>query len=296
MSTYLEAYGPKARDVFALTKPRITVMTILVAFGGMLLAPTPLRVLEAACALLGIALLVSGSSAFNMYIERDFDGLMTRTKNRPLPAGRLSASAALKVGWVLSLLAIPALWLSSNVLTVALGIFSLSSYVLIYTPMKRTSCMALFVGAVPGAMPALLGYTAAANQVDRVAMVLFGVAFLWQIPHFIAISIFRESEYTAAGYPVVSAVFGARLSDVFIFFSSVLLVLNSILVWTFDIGHTLYLLGTLVLSGRFLWISAQGFYTADRVAWSKKLFYESLYFQSGLFLLLALDVTLYRLF
>lgn len=286
--------SPFARDVLALTKPRITLMTIIVAAGSMCLAPISISFMQAICAILGIGLLVSGSSAFNMYIERDLDALMTRTKDRPLPSGRMRPFWALLAGWTFSLLAIPALWFGTNPLTVILGIFSLVAYVLIYTPMKQMSSFALVVGAVPGAMPALMGYTAAFGEIDRVALALFGVAFLWQLPHFIAISMFRCEEYTRAGYPVVPKVVGERWSVWMIFASSVALVATSFLLWWFEVGHIIYAASATALGVWFLYESVRGFFVSDLTAFSKRVFFASLIYQMFLFLLLAIDVIAFK--
>jgi protoheme IX farnesyltransferase len=286
--------SPFARDMLALTKPRITLMTIIVALGSMCLAPSAISFAQALCALVGIALLVSGSSAFNMYIERHLDGLMTRTKNRPLPSGRMKPFWALFAGWTLSLLAIPALWLGTNPLTVMLGVFSLAAYVLVYTPMKQMSCFALVVGAVPGAMPALMGYTAAYGKIDKVALALFGVAFLWQLPHFIAISMFRCDEYTRAGYPVVPKVVGNTWSIWLILASSLALVATSFLLWWFEVGHWPYALCAAALGAWFIYESLRGFFVSDLILFSKRVFFASLVYQMLLFLFLAADVIAFK--
>lgn len=283
-----------ARDMLALTKPRITLMTIIVSLGGMCLAPTSIPYMHAGLALFGIALLVSGSSAFNMYIERNLDGLMTRTRQRPLPSGRLKPFWALLCGWILSALAIPALWIGTNPLTVGLGVFSLVAYVVVYTPMKQMSSFALVVGAVPGAMPALMGYTAAYGQIDEIALALFGIAFLWQLPHFIAISLFRCEEYTKAGYPVVPAIVGYKNSVFLILLSSLALVGTSLLLYFFGIGHWLYLSSALLLGAWFLYESILGFFTKDLIKFSKRVFFASLIYQMLLFALLAIDVIIFR--
>lgn len=287
--------SPFAKDMLALTKPRITLMTIIVALGSMCLAPASISFTHAICALLGIALLVSGSSAFNMYIERDLDGLMTRTKDRPLPSGRMKPFWALCVGWSLSLLALPALWFGTNSLTVVLGVFSLAAYVLVYTPMKQMSCFALVVGAVPGAMPALMGYTAAYGEIDNVALTLFGVAFLWQLPHFIAISMFRCEEYTRAGYPVVPKIVGERNSIWLIAVSSAALVATSGLLWWFEVGSWIYAVSAGVLGGWFLYESLRGFFVSDLEKFSKRVFFASLVYQLLLFGFLAIDVIFFEL-
>lgn len=283
------------RDLLALTKPRITLMTIIVSLGGMCLAPTSISAMEGFCAVLGIALLVSGSSAFNMYLERDLDALMTRTRNRPLPSKRMKPLWALGMGWLLSLAAFPALWLGSNPLTVLLGLFSLVAYVLVYTPMKQMSSFALVVGSVPGAMPALMGYTAANGAIDKVALAIFGVAFLWQLPHFIAICLFRCEEYTRAGYPVAPAVFGVRASLWMILMTSLALWASSLTLWALGVGHALYGVSALILGAWFVYESARGFFSDAVVVFAKRVFLASLIYQTLLFVMLAVDVILFKL-
>ncbi len=278
-----------ARDMLALTKPRITAMTLIVAGVSMLLAPERIALLDAALVLLGIALLVSGSSALNMYLERDYDGLMDRTRDRPLPAGRMAAGWALLLGFLLSVAALPALYFGANALTLWLGISSLIAYVLIYTPMKRVSSFSLVVGAIPGAMPSLLGYTAALGAVDRIGMALFGLAFLWQLPHFIAISIFRRRDYTNAGYPVVAQIVGMQQSKNLIVLTSILLVANSFLLWIFQLGGLLYGVASVGLGGWFLYACCKGYFGKDDEAWAKQIFMHSLVYQSLLFGALLLD-------
>ena len=295
MFTLSQTTTPFIKDMVALTKPRITLMTLLLAGGGMVLAPHSLSMWKAAWALLGIALLVSGSSAFNMYIERDYDGLMARTQDRPLPAGRLAPLWALIAGWFLSLAAVPALIYATNPLTAALGVFSLVSYVLIYTPMKRMSSLALVVGAIPGAMPALLGYTAASNHLDTVGVALFVVAFLWQLPHFIAISIFRQKEYVEAGYPVVPEFMGRPWAKNLTVATSFLVVTSSLWLWVLHVGQGFYLLSCLALGLWFLSVNARGFFSPDVDGWARKVFYASLVYQVLLFVALAIDVMMQRL-
>ncbi len=282
-------------DLVALTKPRITLMTLLVAGGCMMLAEARLAFSDAALALLGIALLVSGSSAFNMYIEREHDKHMERTRNRPLPSGRLKPGLALWVGFLTSILAIPALVSSTNWLTAWLGFGSLLAYVLIYTPMKRWSTWALVVGAVPGAMPALMGYTAVSGKIDSTGLALFGLAFFWQLPHFIAIGIFRKDEYTRAGFPVIAQVTGEPAAILLSVFTTVLIVLNAGLLWWLEIGGVFYGCVSTLLGIWFLVIAGLGFFSADTKIWARKLFMASLVYQAVLFVALAVDGLLCKL-
>jgi protoheme IX farnesyltransferase len=191
------------RDVVALTKPRITFMMLLMTATGIWLAPVPLATARAAATLVGVALLVAAASALNMYLERDVDALMRRTRNRPLPAGRLKPEIALGFGIFLAVFSLPLIRLAANPLTAGLGLASLLLYVIAYTPLKRRSTTALVVGAVPGALPALMGWTASTGRFEAPGLAIFAVMFVWQIPHFIAISMFRADEYARAGLKVV---------------------------------------------------------------------------------------------
>ncbi len=189
-------------DAFVeLTKPRITRAVLTTGGIGMALAPGRIELVPALLSLLGTVLVVSSANALNMWWERDVDGRMGRTANRPLPSGRLPARDALVFGVALGLIAMPVL-LMVNKLTAALGLLALVSYVLVYTPLKAVSPYALHVGAVPGAIPPLMGYATVAGKLDGVALALFSVLFLWQIPHFVAISLVRGSEYADAALPV----------------------------------------------------------------------------------------------
>src|SRR5262245_5371775 len=170
---------------------------------GLYLAPgaRPLQLVLAALG--GVALIVAGANALNMYLERDVDALMARTKNRPLPSGRMEPSVALWFGIGCSAVAVPAITWLVNPLTGFLAALSLVLYVCAYTPLKRRSTAALLVGAVPGAMPPLLGWTAVTGSLDAPGLALFLTLYVWQLPHFIAISMFRAEDYARAGLKVV---------------------------------------------------------------------------------------------
>jgi heme o synthase len=197
-------------DLLALAKPRITALVLITTAGGYWLAPVRRGPLVAVLTIVGTILIVAGANALNMYVERDIDGRMERTKNRPLPAGRLPPRVALWFGVALSVAAVPILAIGVNATTALLAVLANLSYVLAYTPLKQRSHWALLVGAVPGAMPPLLGWTAATGTIGAGGLVLFGILFLWQVPHFLAISIFRREEYARAGLKVMPNTVGLR--------------------------------------------------------------------------------------
>jgi len=247
--------------VIELAKPRITFMVLVTTAVGLWLAPGPHAPAMLAAALLGTTLVVAGANALNMYLERDVDALMTRTRTRPLPSGRLPSEAALAFGLATSAVAIPLLTFGVNPLTGGLGAVSLILYVLAYTPLKRRSTAALLVGAVPGAMPPLMGWTAVTGRLDAGGVALFLILFVWQLPHFIAISLFRADEYRAAGLKIVPVERGVDGAKLRIAFYSLLMMAVSLQVVRAGIGGAFYLAAALALGGGLV---ALGFYGLQR--------------------------------
>ncbi len=277
------------RDLVALTKPRINLMVIITAAGGMWLAPGNLPPSLVFTMLLTTAAVVGAANALNCYLERDTDRLMERTASRPLPDRRMEPGLALVFGCTLGLLSVPILSIAINPLTGLLGAVALVSYVVIYTPMKQYSPVALLVGAIPGAMPPLMGWTAVTNSLDAPGLVLFGVLFLWQIPHFIAISIFRQADYERAGLKVLPSVRGLDYAKRQAFLYTACLVVVSLMLFPLRVAGYFYLATALALGGRFLFVAAQGFSSEAGDAWAKKLFFTSLIYLTVLFSVLMLD-------
>jgi protoheme IX farnesyltransferase len=242
--------------------------------------------------LVGVALVVAGANALNMYLERDVDQLMTRTRNRPLPSGRMAPEAALWFGLITSGLAIPLLSFAVNPLTGLLGVASLLLYVLAYTPMKRRSTSALLVGAIPGAMPPLMGWTAATGQLQAGGVALFLIMFVWQLPHFIAISLFRADEYMAAGLKIVPVERGIAGAKERIALYSLLLLAVSLQVVRVGIGGGFYLAAALLLGGGLVTLALYGLQRQgpdSDVRWARWYFLFTLLYLPGLFLALVLS-------
>ncbi len=279
------------RDLIALTKPQITLMVLITAAGGVWLAPgvIDLRVMLVMLGTTGM--IVAAANALNCYLERDVDRLMERTAMRPLPDGRMQPGLALVFGVALAIVAVPLLTFAVNPLTGLLGLIALVSYVAVYTPMKQITPAALLVGAVPGALPPLMGWTAVTNSLDAPGLVLFGVLFFWQLPHFIAISIFRQSEYERAGLKVMPSVRGLFASKVSAVVYTVALIAVSVLLVPLGAAGYLYLATALIGGAVFLWTAVQGFRPGARDAWAKKLFFVSLIYLTTLFLALMLDAS-----
>lgn len=281
---------PLVRDFVALTKPRITSLVLLTGAAGACLAPGHPPAGRLWLSLAGTALIVGSANALNMWWERDVDALMRRTRNRPLPAGRMSPDLAFVFGLVLALVAAPMLFLV-NAMTGVLGLVALVTYVLVYTPLKRHSHLALLVGAVPGAMPPLLGWTTATGSIGLGGLLLFSVLFLWQLPHFAAITIFRAEDYARAGLQVVSVQLGERAARQSIALWTVLLVMTSLLFVPFGLAGRFYLGAATVLGAVFLALAFRGVRsvaTLDTRRWARWVFAYSLpYLPLLLFALLA---------
>jgi len=213
-----------ARDVVALAKPRLALLVLCTTAGGLWLAPGRRDGLSAAVLLAGTALVVGAANALNNLLERDVDALMRRTRDRPLPAGRLEPWVAVAVGLGLPAVALPALAWFTNGLTATLASLALFTYVVLYTPLKQRSSLALFVGAVPGAIPPLMGWTAATGRLDAGGLALFALLFCWQLPHFLAISIYLKEDYARGGLRVFALVHGDRATKAWAAVTSLALV------------------------------------------------------------------------
>lgn len=193
------------RDLLALTKPRITLLIVLTALLGFVLAGGSFG-LTAMALLAGTALVSSGSSALNQVLERESDAAMRRTENRPLPAGRMRPAEALFWAVLLSAGGLLILGLSVNLLTAALAALTLVTYGFVYTPMKQTTSLATIVGAIPGALPPVGGWAAATGTLATPALILFTIVFLWQMPHFLAIACLYRDDYRRGGMPMLPVV------------------------------------------------------------------------------------------
>jgi len=294
-ATSTRTVSATVRDMIALTKPRITLMVVITAAGSAWLASqslpegqglSPLRMLTM---LATVAMVVGGANTLNCYLERDSDRFMERTCRRPLPDGRLDPRLALCFGIGLGLLSVPILCVVANPLTGLLGAIALVSYVAIYTPMKQSNPIALLVGAVPGALPPLMGWTAVTNRLDVPGLILFSILFLWQIPHFIAISIFRQEDYERAGLKVLPSVQGIDAAKRKAFIYTGLLVPVSLLLFPLQVSGKLYLVAAVLLNALFLGYAAKGLRQDSGLVWARKFFGISLVYLTVLFAAIIAD-------
>jgi len=213
---------------------------MLTTAGGLALAPGQVGAARAVLIILATAAVVGAANALNNFLERDIDARMRRTRDRPLPAGRVEPFVALGLGMMMPVFALPLLALVANPLTALLGFIALAVYVGVYTPMKQRSTLALFVGAVPGAIPPLLGWTAVTGRVDAAGLGLFLLLFTWQLPHFLAISIYLAEDYARGGLKVFALVHGERRTRACIAVSAAALVPASLLLVPLGVAGVAY--------------------------------------------------------
>jgi protoheme IX farnesyltransferase len=242
------------RDYIALTKPRITWLILMSAGIGFYFGRGgPLDALLLLHTLLGTALIASGTATLNQWYEREADAKMRRTLGRPLPAGRVRPVNALLFGLALLAAGELELALAVNPLTAWLGLFTVASYLLVYTPLKQRTWWSTTVGALPGAMPVLIGFAAAAGGLTGPAWVLFGIMFLWQFPHFYAIAWMYREDYARAGIRMLPVVEPDGVSTSRqILVTALLLVPVSLLPGFFSMTGHWYLAAALALGGFFL--------------------------------------------
>ena len=300
-----------ARDLWALTKPGVTRMCALTAAGAAWLAlgdpnnPHPETVADGWCSpgfaagfagVIGASLAVAAASAFNMVLERTRDPLMARTRDRPVAAGRLSSRTAVIFAALLAAASVTVLTCFTNPLTTLLALWAIVGYVLVYTPLKYKTPLALLIGAFPGAAPPLLGWTAVTGTLDAGGAALFAILLVWQMPHFLAITLFREQEYARAGIQCVSVVRGEANSRLQSVLWSALLVPISILPSVIGLTGPFYFASALLLSLAFLGWACTGLQSFDHhqtaMRWARRYFFASLIYLPALIAALVLDVVL----
>jgi protoheme IX farnesyltransferase len=194
----------RTSDFVTLTKPRLNFLVLFTTLAGMYIgAPEGVPAAILLHALVGTALVAGGAAALNQVWERETDGLMRRTQTRPIPGGRLRAFDGTLFGTLLSAVGLIELGWQVNQISAAVAATTLVSYVLIYTPLKKRTSLATLIGAVPGALPPVIGWAAATGTISLPAFVLFGIVFLWQMPHFLAIAWLYREDYSRAGIPLL---------------------------------------------------------------------------------------------
>jgi protoheme IX farnesyltransferase len=265
------------REVVQLAKPRLSGLVIFTTAGGLMLAPGHVPVARALLVILSTAAVVGAANSLNCYFERETDALMRRTRDRPLPAGRLDPVVALGLGITVPAFALPLLMLTGGKLTALLALVAFVSYVAVYTPMKRRSSLALFVGAVPGAIPPLMGWTAATGRLDAGGLGLFALLFAWQLPHFLAISLYLKEDYARGGMKVFSIVHGDAMTRRWIAGTSLLLLPAALMPVALDLAGWGYGAVAAAASLGFIGYAVAGLGArGEAPRWSRRIFLATL--------------------
>ncbi|MBM3833248.1 MAG: protoheme IX farnesyltransferase [Verrucomicrobia bacterium] len=275
---------------FELTKPRLTALVLVTTLVGLYVgAQESISCVLMLNTLIGTALVAGGAAALNQLLEREHDAKMRRTEARPLPSGRLQPEAVLVFGGVCSAVGLIYLAAAVNLLTSVLGAITLVSYLFVYTPLKRVTPLNTVIGAIPGALPPLMGWTAVRGEVTGEGWALFGILFFWQLPHFLAIGWIYREEYAKAGFamlPVID-VEGSRTGRQAVSHTLGLLTV-SLAPFVFKLAGVLYLAGALGLGMAFIWFAIQ--FSRHLTKWhARQLFYTSIIYLPLLLGLMVLD-------
>jgi heme o synthase len=284
------AFLTKLEDYAIFIKFRLSSLVLFSAVIGYLMAKPMVNWVELVLLLLGGFLTTGAANGFNQIAERDIDGLMTRTQNRPLPRGRMSLPEAWILAVSLAAGGFTLLLVGTNLLCAALSISALLVYSLIYTPLKRVTPLAVFVGALPGALPPLLGWVGATGSIEYMALLLFAIQFMWQFPHFWAIAWKLEDDYRKAGFTLLPFPTGRNRKNAFqILFYSVMLIPVSALPWMFH--QTGEISGiTVVLSSAIFLIPAIQLYWTCSVQAATRLMFSSLIYLPVVQIMLLLNL------
>ncbi|MEO8662758.1 MAG: heme o synthase [Bryobacteraceae bacterium] len=280
------------KDYIELTKPRITwliLMSTAIGFYFGLAKPSAIQWIVLFHTVLGTGLIASGTAALNQWYERGADAKMRRTMGRPIPTGRVTAPRALAFGVLLSIAGFVELWLGANLLTALLGAFTLITYLFAYTPLKQRSKHSTTVGAIPGAMPPLIGFAAAAGTLTADAWVLYAILFFWQFPHFYAIAWMYRDDYARAGIqmlPVVEPDGESTARQILIY--ALLLIPVSMAPKLLGMAGNIYTVGALALGAMFLYSGVR--VSLDRTALrARRVLLASVVYLPLLYGLLLLD-------
>ena len=278
------------KSYYQLCKPNVVYMMLICAFVGMLLAEQTVSSYSYLfIALTGIALCAASAAAINQVVDREADASMTRTDQRPLPKGDLSAIHASIFAFVIGLLGALILYLYVNTLTMILTIGSLIGYAFIYTVyLKRATPQNIVIGGLAGAAPPLLGWSSVTNTIDPFALLLVLIIFVWTPPHFWALAIYRKEEYAKESIPMMPVTHGVAFTKLQIVLYTIILFIVSVLPYVVLMSGIIYLVSALVLSTIFLYYSVNLFYSDDDQD-AMNTFQYSIYYIFLIFLALLVD-------
>ena len=276
-------------DYLNLSKSRIVLMVLITTAAGYVIGARDFSLLMLLHTLAGTALVAAGTNALNQYWERNLDAKMQRTARRPIPAGRISPRAALIFSTTIALLGTVYLGMAVNWLTAALGAFTLTSYIFVYTPLKRISTACTLVGAIPGAIPPLMGWTAATGEIGLGGLIAFTVLFLWQLPHFMAISWIYREDYGRGGFAMLSVIDpdGRAVGRDAVIYSAILLPVSVAPAFVGMAGLTYLILASAV--GAAMLVASIRFYEERSTRRARTLFlFSNIYLLSMMILFVAL--------
>jgi protoheme IX farnesyltransferase len=279
-------------DLVALAKPRLNLLVVVSAVAAYVMASGDTHdVWRLLFMTAGTGLVAGGASAFNQVLERGPDAMMRRTRTRPLPDGRLGTGEAWVFGLILTVIGLALLAIGANVLSAVVALATVASYALVYTPLKRRSSFATVIGAIPGALPPVIGWAAALDELSQGAWVLFGIVFLWQLPHFLAIAWIHREDYARAGFPMLPVIEpdGRSTARQVVIYSLALLPV-SIAPTAIGMAGPVYFVGALILTLAFLALGVK-FALTRSVADAKRLFFGSIIYLPVLWMLMIADRT-----
>ena len=283
------------RSYYVLCKPNVVYMMLICALVGMLLAEESVTsVTNIVVALIGIALCSGSAAAINQVIDRKADAAMTRTDQRPLPQGELSATHASSFAFVIGVVGALVLYLYINTLTMILTIASLIGYAFIYTVyLKRATPQNIVIGGLAGAAPPLLGWAAISNTIDPYALLLVLIIFVWTPPHFWALAIYRKDEYAKESIPMLPVTHGIAFTKLQIVLYTIILFIVSILPYIVLMSGGIYLISAVILSSMFMYYSIKLYFSSDDEI-AMKTFNFSIYYIFLIFVALLCDHYLIR--
>ena len=280
----------RAADFSALAKPRLNVLVVASALAGFVMAGGDTsQVLVLLCTVVGTGLVAGGASGLNQAIERELDALMRRTRLRPLPDGRLTVAEAVMFSCGIALAGVALLAAAVNLLSAGVALTTLVSYVLVYTPLKRRTSFATVIGAIPGALPPVIGWAAARGELSQGAWVLFGIVFLWQLPHFLAIAWIYREDYARAGFPMLPVIEpdGRSTARQAVIYAAALLPLG-LAPTLIGMAGALYFVSALVLTVLFVALALKFAFTRS-VPDARRLFFGSIVYLPLLWILMIAD-------
>ncbi len=281
-------------DYFSLLKPGVMALVVFSGFTGMVVAPGELHPLLQAVVLLCIALGSGAGGAINMWYDQDIDTIMTRTRKRPLPQGRIAPADALAFGIGLSMLSVGLMGLAVGWMSAGLLAFAIFFYVFIYTVwLKRSTPYNIVIGGAAGAFPPLIGWAAVSGDISLVSLSLFMIIFFWTPPHFWALALYRNQDYVKAGVPMLPVTAGATATKRQMLVYTLILLPISLIPVMIGFSHTLYAVAALLLGIRFILHAWQVNRIGSDVL-SRRMFGFSIIYLFALFTAFAIDHALYE--